>query len=378
MKTKLLMVLIVVLAILAYGFTNTQTGQMINSKKIVKIGVLEPLTGVRAEAGKYVSNGLEIALKEINEDVKRKYKLELIYQDTKYDPKEAVSGFQKLTSVDGVKFIIGAHGSSETLALAPLAEQTKTILVTASSQASGISDAGDYIFRTQINVKQEAPFFARYLSPIIGKEPIHIIGINTDYLPSYLDAFKPELEKLGGSVGLVEKFEVKETDFRSALTKISATNPKHILIIATPKQSATILKQATEFNLNVTWFGPSPIEGQELFSFGQQIAEGLVYVYPYDDTNTDTVMKSFTEKYFTAHKQKNEMLSANGYDTLYLLSNCFEKVETNVDDVKDCLYSIKDYRGASGTLTFDSKGDISKPFIIKTVRDGKFVKLESV
>ena len=277
-----------------------------------------------------------------------------------------------------MKFIIGAHGSSETLAVAPLAEKEKIILITAGSQATEISTAGDYVFRTQINVQQEGPYFARYLAQIIGKDPIHILGINTDYLPSFLNAFKPELESLGGNVGLVEKFETKETDFRSILTKVSAENPKFIFLIAPGKQAAVILKQASELNLKVKWFGPSPIEGQELLAYGKELVEGLVFPYPYDDTSEQNEMKIFREKYQKEYGDKNEMLSANGYDTLYLLSNCFEKVGVEVDNVKNCLYGVKGYKGASGILTFDENGDVEKPMILKTVKGGQFIKLQSI
>jgi len=76
MKTKNLIGIVVVIALIlvVYGFVNTQTGQMVSTIETVKIGVLEPLTGPRAEAGKYVSNGLEISLREINENQNKKYK----------------------------------------------------------------------------------------------------------------------------------------------------------------------------------------------------------------------------------------------------------------------------------------------------------------
>jgi len=87
-------------------------------------------------------------------------------------------------------------------------------------------------------------------------------------------------------------------------------------------------------------------------------------------------MKVFREKYLYVYGKKNEILAPNGYDTLYLLSNCFEKVGIDVDKVKQCLYDTKNYHGASGLISFDENGDVSKPFIVKIVRNRTFVKYE--
>ena len=106
------------------------------------------------------------------------------------------------------------------------------------------------------------------------------------------------------------------------------------------------------------------------------LADGLLYPYPFDDESDISSQKSFQDKYIEEYGEKSEMLSANGFDSLMLLSSCFEKVGNNVEKVKSCLYSIKNYQGASGVLSFDENGDVSKPFILKTVKNGQFVKYE--
>jgi branched-chain amino acid transport system substrate-binding protein len=308
--------------------------QLAAENETVKIGVLEPLSGVRAEAGQYVKNALELALDEINNDTSRRYRIQLIYEDSQYDPKVAVSGFQKLKDIDNVKFIIGEHGSSPTLAVAPLAEEAKIILISPAAQASELSKAGDYIFRTQINVAQEAPFLANFIVSVAKNETLHVIGINTDYTLSFMNSFSPEFERLGRKTGLVEKFDAKETDFRTILLKIQNEKPKYVLLLSIPKQAGLIIRQASELGMDVTWFAGSPIEGQEFFTSAGNVSATIIYSYPYDDVSEDTAMKTFREKYLTKYGVRNEMLSANAYDTLYIMSNCFEKVGIDVDAVK--------------------------------------------
>lgn len=59
-----------------------------------------------------------------------------------------MDALSKLLNVDGIDFFIGDICSSATLAMAPLAEQNKKILITPCSESADISKAGDYIFRT--------------------------------------------------------------------------------------------------------------------------------------------------------------------------------------------------------------------------------------
>jgi len=125
--------------------------------------------------------------------------------------------------------------------------------------------------------------------------------------------------------------------------------------------------------LKATFFGSSPVEGEDLLKIGGEATEDFFYVYPYNDASDTTSMKTYREKYIAKYNETPEMLSANIYDTLHILSICFEQVGDDIDQVKSCLYGIKDYQGASGILSFDENGDVIKPFLIKTIKNGQFV-----
>ncbi|MDD5148725.1 MAG: penicillin-binding protein activator [Candidatus ainarchaeum sp.] len=353
-----------------------QNPQQPSAKETIKVGILTPLSGARAEAGEYSKRGLDFAVQEINSDNSKKYSVELAFEDTQYDPKLAVTAFQKFRDIDGLKFVIGPYGSSEVLAIAPLAEQGRIILLTSSSQSTDVTNAGDYIFRSQISVGQEAPFWADFIYRKIGSKPLHLLLINTDYGESYQKNFVPAFEKLGGKIGVVEKFGSGDTDFRTALSKIKDSETGGILMVTMPKSAGLILKQAKEMGIETSFFASSVFEGQELFDAAGGAEEGIVYPYPYDVESADTAMKTYKEKYYAKYNEIPEMISANAHDALMLLDYCFEKTGNDVEKIKACLYSIKDFEGASGTITFDKNGDVTKPLIVKIVKNGKFVKYE--
>ncbi len=346
------------------------------AKEVIKIGVVLPLTGPSSDGGGYIKNGLLLALDELDENQDFMYRYELLFQDSQYDPKTAVNAFRKLVDVDKVKYTIGAHGSSETLAITPIAEENKVILITPGSQSDKISQAGDYIFRTQINTAQESPFLAEHIFKAIGNEPLGLLLLNTDYGESMIQNFNPEFESLGGKIVGVERFEPKDIDYRTQLTKLKGKGVKHILIGGTRQNGGHIIKQAKELNMDVRFFATSPIEGKELLEIAGEAVDGLEYAYPYDPEGSSNEELAFREKYKQKYGSENEMLSANGYDTLKILSKCIEQEQNDVEKVKTCLYSTKNYAGAGGAFSFDQNGDAVKHLIIKTVKEGTFIKLK--
>ncbi len=377
MLLLLLIVSMVSLSLFLYGCEGREkSGKEQTTKQEATIGVILPLTGVRADAGIYAKNGFELAVQEVNRNPKNRnrYTLKMVYEDDAYDPKLTVTAFQKLKDVDKVRYVIGGHGSSNVLAIAPLAEQARIILITASAQSTDISKAGDYIFRTQINTAQEGAFWAARLANWTRGGRLSILGINTDYLPSFVGSFVEPFEKAGGAMGIIEKVEKDQADFRTELLKATENGTGNLLLVTISKQAGLMLKQARELGINATFYGTSPIEGEEFIKTAGDTAEGFTYPYPYDDTSTDAKMKRFRETYLKTYGKRNEMLAANAYDTIMLLSRCFERVGTDVEKVKMCLYGTKNYSGASGTFSFDENGDVSKPFVVKMVKDREFVK----
>ncbi|MCX6804013.1 MAG: ABC transporter substrate-binding protein, partial [Candidatus Diapherotrites archaeon] len=345
-------------------------------KKEVLIGVILPLTGTSADGGTRMKEGLELAQKQINNDSNVQTKVRLIYEDSQYNPELAVTSAKKLIEADGVFFIIGTYGSSEVLAVAPVIESKKVILMVPGAGASQITNAGDYVFRVAPTTKLETEFFARFLARRIGANPLCIISLNTEMGVSYVNDLSNIYPKLGGHMGSVQYFSISEKDFAPYLLNIKNADLNNVLIIGNRKQTGMILKQAKELGMNYIFFGSSFSEGQELLDTADGAAEGMIYPYSFDDNSNSPFQKIFQNSFFQSYGRKSEVFSAEAYDSLMIISNCFEKSGVEVNTVKNCLYSAQNYQGVSGEISFDANGDVSKPFILKTMRNGMFTKLD--
>ena len=126
-----------------------------SSKKettVINIGVIMPLTGDAAIYGVPSFKAMKLAVSQAEADLLLKgVRVELIPEDSQAKPAMGVSAIQKLISVNHVKVVLGPLASSVTLAVAPITESKKVVLLSPSSSASAITSAGDYIFRTELS-----------------------------------------------------------------------------------------------------------------------------------------------------------------------------------------------------------------------------------
>ena len=338
----------------------------------VKVGVIAPLTGTRADAGEYMRNALALAQEDTAKN--SRYPFEFVLEDSKYEAPTAISAYRKLVDFDGVKYIIGPYGSSEVMAVGPVAEEAKVLLLLPGAQSDEISALGDYIFRIIHHSSQEAPVFAKFIANKMKGDTLHFLLLNTAITEPYLKVFTPVFESEGKKIGITEKYEVTTSDFRSALLKIKNRNPSDIFLIATPKHAALILEQARELGITAQFYNIG-VEGPELLATKGAAAEGLLYPYSYNNHSEEKSISNFSERYSSRFGTEPDTIAANTYDAALLLTRCIDDVGNDVSLVKDCLYETKDYSGASGIFSIDENGDAIKTIIIKTIKNSQFVAL---
>ena len=181
MSKKTIIGTIVVLVVLVLGGIIVWRTFAPGQPKEIRIGVLTPLTGGEANYGRSTKRGVDLAIEELNNRMKEKgIVFSAVYEDDQMSPKVATSAIQKLISVDKVPVIIGPFGSSVVLAVAPIAERNKTVIISASATADAIADAGDYIFRVVPPNRRQAQDVANLVWNKLKAKRASILYLNND------------------------------------------------------------------------------------------------------------------------------------------------------------------------------------------------------
>ena len=287
--------------------------------------------------------------------------LELIVEDSKCAAQDAITAYNKLTDVDGVKIILGGTCSGSTLGAAPLAEQEGVVMLSASATSPDIAGAGDYIFRTAINDLQLGIDIGNTLW-VDGIRSIATITESTDYAEGARSTSVARFKELGGSVVAEEGFSSDVVDFRSQLTKLINANPDALLLAAQGEAAGgTIMKQARELGYEGPVYSEIVPSQPEALNIAGDAATGLKAIIPNPDLTTDTgkqFLSNFRERYNTVATLP--WFQGSAYDDVYIAAECLKETEDDqdADGFRDCLYELT-WSGAIGdNYSFDENGDV--------------------
>lgn len=344
--------------------------------RTIKIGAILPLTGSAASYGQNSLDGATLAMEQINAGEvlpNTGLKVAIESQDSEGNASKAVSAYQKLRTLSKVDCIIGDVVSTATLAFAPLVNSDKVPLISPASSAPALTQAGEYIFRVWPSDAFEAATLFRYISTKHYSKTA-VIFVNNDYGVAVVDSLNKALQGASLTLGIREPFTPRSTDFRSQLQKVVSSDADSLIILAYPDDARPLLRQARESGIKVPIIGTSALADEAMLK-SEPAAEGIVLSHPKDPDATLPQVKSFQEAYKKRFGKEPGLASDKGYDCVVLLAKAFASAKDGPAVIK-ILAKIKDYPGASGSITFDENGDVQTPAGMKTVKDGKIEWME--
>ena len=222
-----------------------------NKEEFIKIGAILPLTGDGAQAGANTKSGIDLAVEEINKAGGiNGHMVEIVYEDCQGQPKLAVSAMQKLTDIDKVPAVIDNSLSNVTLAIAPIAESKKVILLATGASSPKISNAGDYVFRIWNSDDLEGEVMAQYAINSLKIKDAAILYINNDYGLGLQQVFKKNFARLGGNIVSKIVFQAGKKDFKTQITKILQNKFNAIYLVGYPTECTGIIKQLRRLGYN--------------------------------------------------------------------------------------------------------------------------------
>ena len=352
----------------------------------VKIGVIQPLSGAVAASGNYVRMGAEIARDWINaRGGVNGRKLELLIEDNKSDPKEAASAAEKLIVRDKVPAIMGAWGSSMTLAAMPKLEEYGVPMVVETSSAGSITKRGNpWIFRISPPSDMEALGLERYVDKL-GIKKADFLAVNTDWGRGAVQAFGDMLKKKGVAVGAAEYMDQAATDMNAQITKVKSTGGDTLFLTTAVEQITLVLKQGQEQRLArkiITTGGSS--SPTQLIKQAGAAAEGsyhIVFFMPWfpESMPDGKLAKAFVDEWAKrGHPFEGLTEGFRGHDGIATIAEALKIAgKDEPKAVRDALWKVS-FTGVNGPIKFDKEGPAgkesgqSKPSIfVVQVRDGK-------
>lgn len=346
----------------------------------IKVGGLLEMTGGSASFGISSKNGIDLALKKINEKgVLGGKKLSLVVADTKSEASEATNGMQKLISQDKVAAIIGPNLSSAVIASGAINNGAKVVDITPMGTNPDITvdpstkKTKEYNFRTCfIDPFQGTVMAAFATNDLKVKKAAIYIDNTSDYAKGLAQFFKENFIKNGGEVVIEEAYLQKDTDFKSTLTKIKAANPDFIYIPGYYQEVGLIVKQAREMGITVPMAGGDGWDSAKLPEIaGKAALENTFFSSLYSPDDTSDVNKAFVAEYKKAYNTNPDVFAALAYDSAMLVAKAIEDAgSAEPAKIAAAMAKISGFKGVSGEVTFNEQHNPVKSAVIIEHKDG--------
>lgn len=357
----------------------------------VKIGVNQPLTGAIAASGNYILEGAKIAADEINANggVKGK-QIQLVVEDNKGNPTEAANVTEKLIVRDKVPVLMGAWGSTLTLASMPKLMEYKVPMVVETSSSVKITKSGNpYVFRLAPTSAIEADNFVRYIEPL-GIKKADLLVVNNDWGRGAAVEFRRVLEANGVEVGKELIMDAAAQDMTSQLSEIRGSDADTLIVTTAVEQLTLLLKQAQSLGLKrqiiTTGGSQSPDQLIEQAGSAANGSMHLLFFTPWTPENT--AHPEMSEAFIAEWNKRGLNVaglteSFRGYDGIRTIAAAIEAVdEVTPENIRKALWDVK-IDGLNGDISFrpDGEGDkASAQYDASTylvaIKDGKVVAVD--
>ena len=381
-RLSLFLALLLTLSLLA-GCAQNQApaanGSSAAAADTIKVGLNYELSGNVATYGQGLTNGIELAVEEINKNggVLGK-QIELVKVDNKSDNAEAANVSTRLATRDKVVAILGPATSGNTKAASPAAIQNKIPLISASATADDVTvdsngKVREYIFKTCFSDSFQGVTMANFaFSDLALKNAAVLVDNTSDYSKGLAESFKKTYAELGGKVLTEEAYQAKDTDYKAVLTKIKAANPEVLFVPGYYEEVGLIVKQARELGLDVPVLGGDGYDSPKLAEIAGAAALNKVYYtnhYSSMDNAPDVV--KFKDAFKAKYGKETDAFNALGYDLGYFLADAIERAgAADPVKIKDALASTKDFKGITGTLSIDANHNPVKAVTVLEVKEG--------
>ncbi|MEK9154227.1 MAG: ABC transporter substrate-binding protein [Patescibacteria group bacterium] len=344
----------------------------------ITIGFIGPLTGDAAAYGEPFRNTVQLAVDEINTagGINGR-QMQFVYEDDKCTGAAAVGATQKLINVDKVQIILGSFCSGATIPSVPIAAQNNVMLFSPAASSPDLTGISKFFARDYPSDATQGKVLAD-LSYKQGWKTVAFIQEQTDYATGLYQSFDASFKAIGGETSN-EAFPTATTDFRTALTKLKSQNPDALFIdVQTAAVGERILKQLGELKWKPKILVSDTMPGEPTMMKNNAIALEGAYAAEFvpDQTNPklQAMASAYTAKYKVAEVPYLNYM-ATTYDAVYLIKEGLMAVGNNGEKFGAWIRTVKDWQGASGSVTMEQSGDRASGHKAEIIQGGKAVPL---
>ncbi|WP_297725833.1 branched-chain amino acid ABC transporter substrate-binding protein [Limnohabitans sp. Rim8] len=336
------------------------------AQEVIKIGHVAPMSGAIAHLGKDNENGARMAIDELNaKGIKiggKAVKFELLAEDDAADPKQGTAAAQKLVD-SKVSGVIGHLNSGTSIPASKIYSDAGIPQISPSATNPKFTRNGyKTTFRVVADDVHLGGTLGRYAVNNVKGKSIAVIDDRTAYGQGVAEEFEKAVKAAGGKLVGHEFTTDKASDFMSILTTIKAKKPDVVFFGGMDAVAGPMIRQMKSLGINAKFMGGDGICTAELAKLaGDAMADGQVICAEAGGVEGQQKkgMEDFTGRYKTRFNADVQVYAPYVYDAVNVMVDAMVRAKSS-EPAKYLpeLAKTSGYKGVTGTITFDNKGDI--------------------
>jgi branched-chain amino acid transport system substrate-binding protein len=362
------------------------------SKPKLTVGVILPLSGVHQPYGERVLQGIQLAIKEVDGQMKGPL-ISLVVHDSKGNPLEAEKAVEEVVTKENAIAILGPLLSHDVDKAAKKAQQLKVPILT-FSQKEFQSGKNEFIFQNSLLPLEQIQTLLNFALKKLELKTFGIFYPNSPYGVYFKNLFSQEVSRQGGKVLGAVAYREEQTDFGheiKALFKIKVVKDQEsprkrwgdefesevsmdgIFIPDTHDRAGLILSQIAYYDIKgLTFLGTNAWNGPDLTSVAGKAAEGAIFTDAFFKKNTSPLLVRFVEGFRKAYQRDPETLEALGYDGAKLLAEILRsKTISSPVQLNEEISKVQNFQGVTGLKGFGEGGRSIRTLSILRVNNGQ-------
>ena len=348
-----------------------------SSREPIVLGLAGPFSQPR---GVSMQHAAELAVKEINaRGGIRGRPLALRIMDDSGLGDVAIRIAQQLADDPAVVAVVGHLTSSASLAAGRVYGEARRPLLMISPSASSpdLSGVSPYMFRVCPSDLSHGAQLAHYARQMLSAQRVGVIYLDDDYGRGLRLSFTAEFKRLGGEIVEADPMLSATPSLEPYLSRLRQKGNVDALVLATDRGGAELaLREMGRMGVHWTTLGGDALSGIERDG---PLAEGVRMSVAYLVDQAGERNAQFYGAYARAYPgERPDHRGAAAYDIVHLLASVLRESGVDRRAVRDRLARIGSdlpaFEGVTGTIAFDSHGDVpSKQVVIGVVREGQLI-----
>jgi len=345
--------------------------------KTIKIATQSPLSGGSAAVGEGIKNGAQLAVEQLSDGLKAMgFTVQIVPFDDQGKPEVGVANAKNIVSDPAILGVVGHYNSGVAI---PSSEEYHNAQLVQVSPANTNPKITDRLYPEVNRVcgrdDIQGVVGEQFALKKLAIKSVYILHDKTTYGQSIADFFRQAAEKDGIKVLGFEGTEEK-ANFDPILTPIQAANPDLVYFGAIFDQAGILFKQARDKGIKATFMGPDGLDSADLVKIAGEAVNGMYYTTVAGPVSYYPEAAKFAADYKARFGKDAEPFGAQSYDSAALILKAIENAAKANNNqmptrpaVRDAVRALKDFKGITGTINFDSKGDpaVANYFVIQVV-----------